>query len=100
MRHTITQAQAKSLKGKKIFAVKKDGMIVTGKVIRVKGNELLLAPEGGKSAVSTKALIPLVLFDLLAVETLPYGGFPYGGYPGVHPYGGYAFGGYPYEVWI
>ncbi|MNN63504.1 hypothetical protein D3C81_1788880 [compost metagenome] len=38
--------------------------------------------------MKTKAIIPLVLFDLLAIGTAPYG-YGYGGY------GGYG-GGYPY----
>lgn len=53
-----------------------------GKLLRVSGNRLVLQRISGKK-VQTKALIPLVLFDLLAVGTAPYA---YGG-------GGYGYGG-------
>lgn len=57
---------------------------MTGKLIRISGNRLILQRISGKK-VQTKALIPLVLFDLLAIGTAPYG---YGG--------GYGYGGAPY----
>lgn len=94
----VTKKQVTKLIGKHIVAVKKDGSRVTGKLVRISGNRLILQRISGKK-VQTKALIPLVLFDLLAVGTAPYaygGGYGYGG--GV-PYGGgygYGYGPGPY----
>lgn len=95
---TISKSQAQKLIGKQIYAVHKNGQRFTGKLVRISGNKLVLKhKKGGK--VQTKALIPLVLFDLLAIgATQPYGyggGYGYGGYGG-YPYGGYGYGGYPY----
>ncbi|WNS40921.1 hypothetical protein [Paenibacillus sp. MMS20-IR301] len=103
MAQPVTKKQVMKLIGKNIVAVKKDGSKVTGKLLRVSGNRLVLQRISGKK-VQTKALIPLVLFDLLAVGTAPYayggggygyGGVPYGGYgpgPVPGPYGGYGPG--------
>ncbi|CAH8717137.1 hypothetical protein M5W83_09755 [Paenibacillus thiaminolyticus] len=92
--HGVTKAQASKLVGKRIYALHKNGSVVSGKLIRISGNRLIMAQSKGKK-VRTKAIIPLVLFDLLAIGTAPFafGGFPYGGYGG---YGGHGFGGYPY----
>lgn len=99
----VTKSQVTKLIGKHIVAVKKDGSKVTGKLVRVSGNRLILQRVSGKK-VQTKALIPLVLFDLLAIGTAPYaygGGYGYGGVPygggyghgyGPGPYGGYGPG--------
>lgn len=86
----VTKQQARKLIGKNIYAVRKDGGIVTGKLVMIKGNQLVLQHKSKK--VRTTAIIPLVLFDLLAIGTHsgygPYGPYgPYGGY-GVGPYGG------------
>lgn len=86
----VTKEQARSLIGQKIYVQHKDGTIVSGKLLEVKGNRLVLEPGKGKK-VKTKAIIPLVLFDLLAIGTAPFafGGFGgYGGYGGGYPYGG------------
>jgi hypothetical protein len=88
MQAIVSKEDAKKLVGQHIFAVKKDGSVVTGKLVRVKGNELLLETGNNKQA-RTKAIAPLVLFDLLAIGTLPY----YYGYPGFYGYPGYG-GGY------
>ena len=98
----IQPAQVKKWIGKTIYAAKKDGTVVTGKLVRVSGTKLYLKPvaSSGK-AVRTKALAPLVLFDLLAIGTSPYayGGF-YGGFPGYGPFGGVPYGyGYPGFFW-
>ncbi|WP_238655058.1 hypothetical protein [Paenibacillus piscarius] len=97
----VTKKQVTKLIGKHIVAVKKDGSKVTGKLVRIAGNRLILQRISGKK-VQTKALIPLVLFDLLAIGTAPYaygGGYGYGGVPygggygygyGPGPYGGYG----------
>jgi hypothetical protein len=103
MTKPVTKKQVMRLVGKQIIAVKKDGTQVTGKLLRVSGNRLILQRVSGKK-VQTKAIIPLVLFDLLAIGTAPYafgggygGGAPYGGGPGYgNPYGGYGYGGTPY----
>jgi hypothetical protein len=89
----IRKEQVKKWIGKEIYALKKDGSMVTGKLVRIQGNTLILSPKKGKGA-QTKALIPLVLFDLLAIGTTPYafGGYGYGGYS---PYGyGYGYPGF------
>lgn len=82
----VTKAQASKLVGKRIYALHKNGSVMSGKLIRISGNRLVLEQSKGKK-VKTKAIIPLVLFDLLAIGTAPYA---FGGY------GGYGFGGYPY----
>ncbi|MEK5235400.1 hypothetical protein NST99_06845 [Paenibacillus sp. FSL L8-0470] len=97
MAQPVTKKQVMKLVGRNIVAVKKDGSKVTGKLLRISGNRLILQRVSGKK-VQTKALIPLVLFDLLAVGTAPYaGGYGpgYGGYPyGGNPYGGYGYNKY------
>lgn len=100
MAQPVTKQQVMKLVGKHIVAVKKDGSKVSGKLLRISGDRLILQRVSGKK-VQTKALIPLVLFDLLAIGTAPYaGGYGYGGAPygygggyGV-PYGGYGPGPY------
>lgn len=105
MKASQMKMQAKKLVGKTIIAYKKDGSIVTGKLVKISGSRLYVKPAPGKK-VRTKAILPLALFDLLAIGTAPfaYGGF--GGYPGFGygPGGGYGPGvggygpgvGYPY----
>jgi len=87
----VTLSQARKLIGKPIYAVRKDGSVATGKLVRIAGNRLVLEPDKSKK-VRTKAIIPLVLFDLLAIGTFD-GGFGWGGYPG------YGFDGYGYDGW-
>ncbi|MFD2672991.1 hypothetical protein [Marinicrinis sediminis] len=82
-------------KGKQIAALRKDGTIVEGKLLKISGNKLkLFIQPKSKGPVRTKAILPLVLFDTLAVAESPYGfGRPYGyGYPG-YGYPGY-YGGF------
>lgn len=101
MQQSVTRKQVLKLVGKKIMATKKDGSTVTGKLLKVSGNRLIIQRNTGKR-VQTKAIIPLVLFDLLAIGTAPYafGGYGYppyagGGYGhGPKPGGGYGPGGY------
>lgn len=108
MTQAVTKKQVMKLVGKNIVAIKKDGTKVTGKLLRISGNRLILQRTSGKR-VQTKAIIPLVLFDLLAVGTAPYaygggygggvpygGGYGYGGGGGVPYGGGYGYGGAPY----
>jgi hypothetical protein len=88
----VSKQEVRKLVGKSIYAVRQDGSVVTGKLVRVQGNKLVVAPlkkDKGK-LVQTKAILPLVLFDLLAIGTLPYWG---GGYGGGCCYGGpYGYG--------
>lgn len=81
MAQPVTKKQVMKLVGRNIVAVKKDGSKVTGKLLRISGNRLILQRVSGKK-VQTKALIPLVLFDLLAVGTAPYAGGYGPGYGG------------------
>ncbi|MBD0379816.1 50S ribosomal protein L33 [Paenibacillus sedimenti] len=88
----IRKEDVRKLIGKQILAVKKDGTKVAGKLVRISGNTLIVAPQKGKK-VQTKAIVPLVLFDLLAIGTAPYAYGPYG-YGGFgYPYGGGFYGG-------
>ncbi|ANE46296.1 hypothetical protein SY83_08430 [Paenibacillus swuensis] len=97
MRKTVTKQQARELLGKNIYALKKDGTVVTGKLVRIKGSELVLQRKSKKA--KTTAFIPLVLFDLLAIGTGPFGGGFGGGFGGPFgggfggPFGGGGFGG-------
>ncbi len=88
MQTKIRKDEVRKLVGKQVTAIKKDGTAITGKLVRISGNTLFMAPKKGKN-VQTKAIVPLVLFDLLAIGTAPYafGGFGY-------PYGGYGYGGF------
>ncbi|MNJ40211.1 hypothetical protein D3C77_351010 [compost metagenome] len=98
MSRSVTKKEAEKWLGKSITAVKKDGTIVTGKLVKISGNRLFVRQPGKK--VKTKAIVPLVLFDLLAIGTGPfgygYGGYPYGYGYGYGGYGGYGGFGYPY----
>lgn len=95
----VSREQARKLVGKSIYAVRKDGSVVTGKLLRLHGNKLVLSSRrSAKGKVQTKAfLLPLVLFDLLVIGTLPFwgGGYGYGGGYGGYGggYGGGGFGG-------
>jgi hypothetical protein len=88
MQKAVTKQEARKLIGKTVYALKKDGSTVSGKLVRVSGNQLFLAPKKGKQ-VKTSAFIPLVLFDLLAIGTAPFG---FGGFGG--GFGGFGFGGF------
>ncbi|MDB4867648.1 MAG: hypothetical protein JWR03_1981 [Cohnella sp.] len=74
----VTRSQAQELIGQQIYAVRKDGTVVKGKLVQVDGDQLSLQPMDGNKA-QTKAFIPLVLFDLLAIGTSPFG-FGFGGF--------------------
>ncbi|WP_235886113.1 hypothetical protein [Paenibacillus cymbidii] len=98
MMQTIQRKDVLPLVGKTIYAIKKDGSRISGKLVRISGSKLIL--EQAKGKVRTKAIIPLVLFDLLAIGTRPFGfggfdGFGFGG-PGFGFGGpGFGFGGFP-----
>lgn len=115
MNQLIDKQSVKNLIGQHIYAVRKDGTTVQGRLVRLKGNELVLQAPGGKN-VRTSAIIPLVLFDLLAIGTIGAwggggwggggwggggwggpGGFQQGPFPGPGPFPGqspYGGGGY------
>lgn len=104
----VSKELARKLIGKTVYAVRKDGSVASGKLVKIQQNKLYLRPTGSDKGkvVRTKAILPLVLFDLLAIGTLPYaygtfgGGFG-GGYGGGYgnkccpqPCGGYNNIGY------
>lgn len=97
----LSKAYVKKLVGKNIVALKKDGTQVSGKLLSIKGNQLMLRPKKSNKA-TTKGILPLVLFDLLAIGQAGAYGYPgYGYSPYGAPYGyGYGYGrpfgyGYP-----
>ncbi|MCZ8512595.1 hypothetical protein O9H85_09255 [Paenibacillus filicis] len=90
MQKAVRKQDVQKLIGKQIYALKKDGTVVEGKLVKISGNRLIVAPKGKQ--VKTSAFIPLVLFDLLAIGTSPFAfgggfGFPFGGGFG----GGFGF---------
>jgi len=110
----VTAQQAQSLLGKPIYAKRKDGSVATGVLVKVERDRLILAQlkEDKGKVVQTRAFIPLVLFELLVIGTLPLwfgGGKGQGGCcnntynsccpPQPSPYGygnqGYGNQGYP-----
>jgi len=105
---SIDTNDVKALIGKRVVAIKKDGTPISGKLARIRGRELIITPINSNKA-TTKAIIPLALFDLLAIGTYgaygAYGGYgypgAYGGYPGAFGYpaaydypGAYGYPGY------
>jgi hypothetical protein len=99
MAQGVRMEEAKKLIGKQVYCLKKDGTVASGKLVKISGGKLHLAQPKGKS-VRTKAIIPLVLFDLLAIGTSPYGyggyGYPGYGFGGGYGYSPYGYGGYDY----
>ncbi|SFS48450.1 hypothetical protein [Paenibacillus sp. BC26] len=93
----VTKEQVQKMVGKTVYAVRKDGSVVTGKLVRAHQNQLQLMPLNNGKEVQTRAIIALVLFDLLAIGLFAGGGFGWGGGfggPGYGPgFGGPGFGG-------
>lgn len=91
MHNTISKQQIDQLVGKQVYVMKKDGTTVSGKLVRNR-NGYCIERSGGSKAV-TQAFLPLVLFDLLAIGTEPFGfgGFGPFGFGGFGPFG---FGGF------
>ncbi|MEK8131036.1 hypothetical protein WMW72_24320 [Paenibacillus filicis] len=88
MHKAVRKQDVAKLVGKSIYAVKKDGSVVHGKLVKISGGKLLVSVRSKGKTVRTSAIIPLVLFDLLAIGTSPFaGGFGFGGFPG------FGFGG-------
>ena len=81
---TVALSDARKLVGKHIYALDRSGRVVSGKLVRIKGHSLYVRPADVKGQARTKAIIPLVLFDLLAIGTAPY---YYGFNPYFSPYG-------------
>ncbi|MFB0845173.1 hypothetical protein [Paenibacillus oleatilyticus] len=88
MPKAVRKQDVAKLVGKQIYAVKKDGTVVEGKLVRINGNQLMISTSNGKQ-VKTSAILPLVLFDLLAIGTSP---FAFGGFGGFGPFGFGGFG--------
>jgi hypothetical protein len=87
----VNRAEVRSLVGRSIIAWKNDGGIVTGKLVAIKGNRLIVKPSHSKT-VQTKAFLPLLLFDVAAIGAA--GSYGYGGF-GPYPYGyGYGYPGF------
>ena len=82
-----TKENMRKLTGKQVVAVRKDGSVVSGKLVRI-NNRYAIRPQ--RKAAKTKAIIPLVLFDLLAIGTAPYYYGPYGPYGPYNPYSPYG----------
>lgn len=79
----VTKEAAVSLVGKQIYAVRKDGSMVTGKLLKVVDNKIVMQQKSQPGQKTRGLILPLILFDLLAiglVSAQPYGGF--GGYGG------------------
>jgi hypothetical protein len=94
----VTRDQVFKLVGKHIYALRKDGTTVSGKLVKISGSRLILERPNGKK-VSTKAILPLALFDLLAIGTAPFAFGPWGG--GFGGFGGFGgVGGFgPWGGW-
>ncbi|MFD0710335.1 hypothetical protein [Paenibacillus sp. GCM10027626] len=94
----VSREQARKLCGKRIYAVKKDGSVIRGKLLKIQGQRLFLAPDNGKKVRTKGFVLPLVLFDLLAIGVTSSSGcgiggpFGFGG-PFNNQFGG--FGGFP-----
>ncbi len=94
----INKKTIRKLTGRTVYVINNKNVRLTGKLIKVSGQKLYLQPTSiGDKKVKTSAILPLVLFDLLAVGTLPYtagyGGYAGYGYPG-YGYPGGVVGGY------
>lgn len=77
----VSKQEVRKLIGKSIYAVKQDGSVVTGKLVRVHQNKLVMSPlkrDKGKQVKTKAFILPLVLFDLLAIGTIG-GGWGFGG---------------------
>jgi len=95
----FTKKQVRNLVGKSIYAVRQDGSVVRGKLVRLQGNTMYLAPirkSRGKK-VQTKFIFALALFSIVAIGALAAfsgcgcGGFGFGGC-GCGGIGGPGFG--------
>lgn len=88
----MNKTQVSKLVGKQVYAVHRNGSTIVGKLVRISGHTAYIQPlrNTGKK-VKTSAILPLVLYDLLAIGY--YGG--YGGYGPAYGYNPYGYGAYP-----
>ncbi|AZN42951.1 hypothetical protein [Paenibacillus albus] len=93
-RQRVSQQQVQQLVGKTIYAVRKDGSVVTGKLVHAHNSKLLISPLDADKKAGTRAIIPLVLFDLLVIGLFAGGGWG-GGWGGGCGGGCGCGGGYP-----
>jgi len=88
----MNTSEVRKLVGKQVYAIHKQAGHVRGKVVKVSGQTVYIQAnlKNGKK-VHTNAILPLALFDLLAIGTSPFafGGFGGFGFPG------FGFGGFP-----
>ncbi|GFN31085.1 hypothetical protein [Paenibacillus xylaniclasticus] len=104
----VSEQEVRKLIGQTIYATRRDGSVVVGRLMRVEDNKIYVETVGNSGGVQTRAILPLILFDLLAIGLFtgggwgwggggkccpPYGG-GYGGGPGYGPYGGGGYGPY------
>ncbi|MGU3473488.1 hypothetical protein ACLBWT_20350 [Paenibacillus sp. D51F] len=74
--------------------MRKDGTVASGKLEKFANDRLYIRPVESEQKAATRAFIlPLVLFDLLAIGTIPFAGGGFGGGFGPGPYGPYGPGG-------
>ena len=86
----VALSDVRKLVGKHVYALDKSGRVVSGKLVRISGRSLYIRPAEAKGRARTKAIIPLVLFDLLAIGTAPLA-YGYGNPFAFNPYG-FGFG--------
>lgn len=93
--HKVSKRQIRKLIGKSIYAVRQDGSVIRGKLIRVQGNTMYMAPikkTRGKT-VQTKFIFALALFSIVAIGALAFSGCGCGGFGGCGCGGGGCCGG-------
>ncbi|MFD2114439.1 hypothetical protein ACFSTH_15500 [Paenibacillus yanchengensis] len=78
MKNTVTKQRARKLVGKKIYAVQKNGKVVSGKLVKIQGNTLYISPSRSKSSrkgkkVHTKCIIALTLLGIIAIGAIAWG---------------------------
>jgi hypothetical protein len=93
MTNTITPKQAKRLLGRPVYAVRKDGTVATGRLVKVKAGRIFLSPLN-KKEVSVKGLLPLTLLTLGGLGGFGYPGAGFGGFGAQ----GFGYPGYGYGV--
>ncbi|HZG74257.1 MAG TPA: hypothetical protein VEZ72_00240 [Paenibacillus sp.] len=103
MHRSKIASKAKTLVGHPVAVKMKDGATVAGTLVRMSGDRLYVRTQAvgdakrttASHSVRTKALLPLLLYDVAALGAGPYGGYgaygPYGPYGGPYgPYGPYG----------
>ncbi len=87
MQQPISHERMKSLVGKSVFAIRRDGSRVEGTLVGIQNGQLMLQskPVAKKMSVSN-IVMPLVLYDLLVIGLLNSGYPPYPLYYSPYPY--------------